>query len=231
LVCRADDTAGAATYGAGMNLAVAMTATAERRGARPALRQGDATLSYRRLERSAARLAALLERRGVEVGDPVLVLLPDVLELGIVYQGVLRAGAVLVLVEADADEATVVDGLRRSRARLICAWHGRAESAEAAAAAVGADCLFVTPGELDRLLARVAPSSSVRDRAGSDPAVMLPSADGAGAIITHDELAREAAALARDDAAPACRDLRGRVGALTAAAMTGACLVLPLAGG
>jgi long-chain acyl-CoA synthetase len=231
LVRRADDTAGAATYGAGMNLAVAMTATAERRGARPALRHGDETLTYRRLERSAARLAALLERRGVTPGDRVLVLIPEVLELGIVYQGVLRAGAVLALVDADADEATVVDGLRSSRARLICAWHGRAESAEAAASAVGADCLFVTPGELDRLLARVSPSPSVRDRAGSDPAVMLPSLDGGPTIMTHDDLAREAAVLAKDDAAPAFGDLRDRVCALAAAAVTGACLALPLAAG
>jgi long-chain acyl-CoA synthetase len=213
-----------------MNLAVAMTATADRRGARPALRHGDAMLTYRRLERSAARLAALLEERGVEAGDRVLVLLPDVLELGIVYQGVLRAGAVLVLVDADADEASVVHGLTQSRAKLICAWHGRAESAEAAAASVGADCLFVTPGELDRLLARVTPSTSVRERAGSDAAVIIPSADGGATVMTHDELAREAAALAERAAAPAFDDARSRVRALTAAAMAGACLVLPLAG-
>jgi long-chain acyl-CoA synthetase len=214
-----------------MNLAVAMTATAERRGAKPALRHGDAILTYRRLERSSARLAALLERRGVTAGDRVLVLIPEVLELGIVYQGVLRAGAVLALIEADADEATVVDGLRHSRARLICAWHGRAEAAEAAAAVIGVDCLFVTPGELDRLLARVTPSQSVRDRAGSDPAVMLPSPDGGATIMTHDELTREAAALAEGDAAPAFGDLRDSVCALAAAAVTGACLVLPLAAG
>jgi long-chain acyl-CoA synthetase len=213
-----------------MNLAVAMTATADRRGARPALRRGDATLTYRRLERSAARLAALLEERGVQAGDRVLVLLPDVLELGIVYQGVLRAGAVLVLVDADADEATVVHGLTQSRAKLVCAWHGRAESAEAAAASVGADCLFVTPGELDRLLARVTPSTSVRERAGSDPAVIFPSARGGATIMTHDELAREAAALAEVSAAPTFDDGRSRVRALTAA-MAGACLVLPLAAG
>jgi long-chain acyl-CoA synthetase len=214
-----------------MNLAVAMTATAERRGARPALRHGDATLTYRRLERSSARLAAVLERRGVRAGDAVLVLIPEVLELGIVCQGVLRAGAVLALIDADADEAVVVDGLRHSRARLICAWHGRAESAEAAAAVVGVDCLFVPPGELDRLLARVSPSPSVRDRAGSDPAVMIPSPNGGATIMTHDQLARRAALLAEDEAAPAFGDLRDRVCALAAAAVTGACLVLPLAPG
>src|ERR1041385_4950919 len=48
-------------------------------------------MSYRALDTASARVAGLLAQRGVEPGDRVGVMLPNVPEFAVVYYGVLRA--------------------------------------------------------------------------------------------------------------------------------------------
>ncbi len=50
-------------------------------------------LTYRRLERASAVLAAHLQRRGIQPGDRVVLALPNGLEFPIAYYGILKAGA------------------------------------------------------------------------------------------------------------------------------------------
>src|SRR4051812_25691246 len=62
------------------NLAWTLTETARRHPGRTALRLDDIRLTYRTLDDAAARMAAMLRRRGVEPGDRVGLILPNVPE-------------------------------------------------------------------------------------------------------------------------------------------------------
>jgi acyl-CoA synthetase (AMP-forming)/AMP-acid ligase II len=52
-------------------------------------------LTYGELEDRSARLAGLLREKGIEVGDRVGVMLPNVPDFPVAYYGVLRAGAIV----------------------------------------------------------------------------------------------------------------------------------------
>jgi long-chain acyl-CoA synthetase len=72
-----------------MNLASMLSRTAERSGDRPAVRLGEATMTYRELDETSARVAGLLSDRGIQPGDRVGVMLPNTPEFALVYYGVL----------------------------------------------------------------------------------------------------------------------------------------------
>ena len=78
------------------NLASVLAETAVRAPQRAAIRLGEAELSYGELDERSARLATLLAEHGLEPGDRVGVMLPNVPEFPIAYYGVLRAGGVVV---------------------------------------------------------------------------------------------------------------------------------------
>ncbi len=80
----------------GLNLASMLTASAERAPDSPAIRLGEAELSYADLDDRSARLATLLHERGLATGDRIGIMLPNVPEFPISYYGVLRAGGVVV---------------------------------------------------------------------------------------------------------------------------------------
>jgi long-chain acyl-CoA synthetase len=164
-----------------MDLSAKLVESARRFGSRTAL------------GRASARVCALLAQRGIVAGEPVAVMLPGVPELAVVYYGVLRAGAIVVPVDTALGKDEVAQYMTESGARLLFAWHEVAEQAEAGAEAAGGDCLFVTPGEFERLLARSAPDYDVRERAPGDIALMLYAHGERGewtrTDLTHAELA------------------------------------------
>ena len=55
-----------------------------------------ATLTYRRLDALSASFAAWLEALGLERGDRVAVMMPNVLQYPVAVDGILRAGMVVV---------------------------------------------------------------------------------------------------------------------------------------
>ena len=79
-----------------MNLASILSASAERSPDSPAIRLGEVELSYAELDDRSARLATLLREKGMQPGDRVGVMLPNVPEFPVSYYGVLRAGGVVV---------------------------------------------------------------------------------------------------------------------------------------
>ena len=79
-----------------MNLATNLVEAARRHPQRDALLLDDHSLTYSQLDDATARVAGLLRARGIEPGDRVGVMLPNVPEFAIAYYGVLRAGAVVV---------------------------------------------------------------------------------------------------------------------------------------
>ena len=71
----------------GTNLASIVTESAARDAAAAAIRLGERTLTYGELDDRAARLATLLREHGLEPGDRVGVMLPNVPEFPIAYYG------------------------------------------------------------------------------------------------------------------------------------------------
>ena len=78
------------------NLAHNLTTSAHRDPNGPALRIEDAVITYAELDEATARVAGLLRERGLEPGDRVGVMLPNVPQFAFAYYGVLRAGGVVV---------------------------------------------------------------------------------------------------------------------------------------
>jgi long-chain acyl-CoA synthetase len=79
-----------------MNLASNLTATAGRHGGRTALALGDSEVSYVELEAASAKVAGMLLARGLQPGDRVGVMLPNVPQFAMAYYGVLRMGGIVV---------------------------------------------------------------------------------------------------------------------------------------
>jgi long-chain acyl-CoA synthetase len=176
-----------------VNLAANLTASAEVFAGKTALKLDDWSLSYRAVDAASARVAGLLRQRSVGPGDRVGLMLPNVPQFAVVYYGILRAGAVVVLISALCEQHDVAFLLADSGAGLLLAWHGLAEEAEAGARGPGSDCLFVTPREFDRLLSAAEPVREVGEREPDDVAVIRYAHSGERQELGHAELARRVA--------------------------------------
>jgi long-chain acyl-CoA synthetase len=179
------------------NLASNLCETARRAGDRPALRLGDAVVSYDALEDASARVSELLRARGVEPGDRVGLMLPNVPQFAFAYYGVLRAGGVVVPMNVLLKQREVSFYLSDSGAEVLLAWHACADAAEAGASDAGVDCLVVRPGAFAELLGAVpAPAGDAEPRVGDDTAVILYTSGTTGkpkgAELTHANLTRNA---------------------------------------
>src|SRR5436305_2455893 len=134
------------------NLAQLLTETASRYGQRPALKLDDTVVTYDALNDGAAAVAGLLKERGLEPGDPVGVMLPNVPYFGLVYYGILRAGGVVVPMNVLLKPREVHFYLSDPGAKHIFAWHEVASAAETGAQEAGAETIIVKPGEFEQLL-------------------------------------------------------------------------------
>jgi long-chain acyl-CoA synthetase len=161
---------------------------------RPALRLDDVVVSYGRLDELTAQLAGLLRARGIEAGDRVGVMLPNVPEFAVAYYGVLRAGATVVPMNVLLKRREVGFYLSNPEAKLLIAWHGFAEQALAGAEEAGVECLLVEPAEFERQLADADAVEEVTQRSGDDTAVILYTSGTTGtpkgAELTHSNLKR-----------------------------------------
>ncbi len=174
------------------NLAQLLTETAAKYGERPALKLDDTVVTYDMLNEGATRVAGLLKERGLEPGDRVGIMLPNVPYFGPAYYGVLRAGSVVVPVNVLLSAREVAFYLADSGAKFLLAWHGFADAAMEGAQAAGAETIIVTPGDFEQLLADASPAPEDVERDGSDTAVILytsgTSGTPKGAELTHANL-------------------------------------------
>ena len=157
----------------GLNLASLLTESAERTPDAPAIRLGDLELTYGELHDRSARLATLLREKGLEPGDRVGVMLPNVPEFPVAYYGVLRAGCVVVPMNVLLKRREIAFYLEDSGAKLLLAWHGFLEEARDGAADAGAELVEVEPTAFAAALADLAsgapyPPMEGEKRTGTD---------------------------------------------------------------
>src|SRR3954466_12036837 len=179
-----------------MNLASLLTDTAAEHGDDAALKLDDATVTYAMLDEGSARVAALLRDKGLEPGDRVGIMLPNVPYFAVAYYGVLRAGGVVVPMNVLLKGREVKFYLEDPGAKVVFAWHDFADAAQQGAEEAGAEVIVVKPGEFEQLLGEAEPERDVVDRDGSDTAVILYTSGTTGkpkgAELTHDNMLKNA---------------------------------------
>jgi long-chain acyl-CoA synthetase len=180
----------------GMNLASIVTDSAATAPAEAAVRLGGLELTYAELDDRSARLAALLREKGLQRGDRVGVMLPNVLEFPISYYGVLRAGGVVVPMNVLLKRREIAFYLEDSGAQLLLAWHGFAEEAQTGADEAGVELIEVEPEAFAELLGDHEPDTEVAQTGEADTAVILYTSGTTGkpkgAELTHFNLTRNA---------------------------------------
>ncbi|HXV93428.1 MAG TPA: long-chain fatty acid--CoA ligase [Pseudonocardia sp.] len=222
------------------NLAQNLLDTAEAHGDRPALRMDDYTLTYRHLRDEAAQVAAFLRSRGVEPGDRVGLVLPNVMSFPVLFYGALLAGAAVVPMNPLLKAREIEYYLQDSGTRLVFAIPQAADAAAEAARATGIESVAVDPGRPDAAMAGPQDLIGAAERADGDLAVILYTSGTTGrpkgAELTHANLDRNARTtnrtlleLTTDDVVMGCLPLFhvfGLTCALNASVVAGACLTL-----
>jgi long-chain acyl-CoA synthetase len=174
------------------NLATNLIETARRSPDQTAFKLDDVELSYAMLDEGSRRVAALLKQKGLEPGDRVGLMLPNVPYFPAIYYGILRAGGVVVPMNVLLKGREVSFYLGDPGAKLLFAWHDFAEAAEQGASEAGAEVILVKPGEFEQLLAAQQPEPGVAERSGDDTAVILYTSGTTGkpkgAELTHANL-------------------------------------------
>jgi len=180
----------------GLNLASTITERAAADPAAVAVRLADLELTYAELDDRSARLAAALRQKGLQRGDRVGVMLPNVLEFPIAYYGVLRAGGVVVPMNVLLKQREIAFYLEDSGAKLLLAWHGFGTDAREGAAAAGAELVEVEPQSFAELLDEQKPETELAGTEEGDTAVILYTSGTTGkpkgAELTHFNLSRNA---------------------------------------
>jgi long-chain acyl-CoA synthetase len=163
---------------------------------RPAVRMDDLVLTYAQLRDAAGRMSTLLASAGIEPGDRVGLMLPNVPAFPIAFYGALAAGAVVVPMNPLLKSREVGYYLSDSGARVVLAWHTAAGEAAKGAADAGAQAIAVTAPDLADLLAEHAPATEQAGRGNDDDAVILYTSGTTGkpkgAELTHANLVRNA---------------------------------------
>jgi long-chain acyl-CoA synthetase len=178
------------------NLATVLTDTAEQHSDQTAIKLDDFEITFEQLNDASARAAALLKDKGLEPGDRVGIMLPNVPQFAVVYYGVLRAGGVAVPMNPMLKKREAGFYLEDPEAKFLFAWHECAEAAEQAAVDAGAELILVEPGEFEQLLGEHEPDFDVLDREDDDTAVILytsgTTGQPKGAELTHSNLLKNA---------------------------------------
>jgi long-chain acyl-CoA synthetase len=221
------------------NLALDLREAAQMYPDRAAVRLDEEVISYALLDELSARVAGWLRERGLRPGDPVGVMLPNVVPFPVVYYGVLRAGGAVVPMNPLLKCREVAHYLGDSGARLVIAWETVASEAQAGAQAAGASAVIIGGSSLGSV-SQWPLSPDVARRGDDDTAVILYTSGTTGtpkgAELTHANMRRNASvtattllALGPDDVVMGCLPLFhsfGQTCGLNAAMLSGACLTL-----
>ena len=221
------------------NLATNLKDAARQYPDRLAVRLDDTVISYAELDALTARVAGRLRDRGVEAGDRIAIMLPNVPAFVVLYYGVLRAGATVVPMNPLLKSREVRHHLSDSGAKVVFAWHTAASEAAAGASELDAETVTITADALDEI-ASWPLDAEFAMREDDDTAVILYTSGTTGtpkgAQLTHANLRANAAISAsslfgvtQDDVIMGCLPLFhafGQTCALNVAVLAGAGLTL-----
>jgi long-chain acyl-CoA synthetase len=178
------------------NLASILTDSAAKFGDRLAIKLDDVEFNYALLDQAAARVAAMLKAKGLQPGDRVGIMLPNVPYFPVAYYGVLRAGGVVVPMNVLLKAREVGFYLKDPDAKILFAWHDFLDAAQTGADEAGAEVINVKPGEIEPLIFEHEPDFDVAPVADDDTAVILytsgTTGQPKGAELTHANLKRNA---------------------------------------
>ncbi|GAB3302975.1 AMP-binding protein [Epidermidibacterium keratini] len=170
------------------NLATNLTEAAGQYADRAAIRMDDVVLTYAELDDLSSRVAGWLRERGVQPGDRVGLMMPNVPAFPVIYYGIVRAGAAVVPMNPLLKGREVEHYLGDSGATLAFAWESAADEAKAGAEAVGSEAVSVGADSLAEIGSWPA-DPEVADRADDDTAVILYTSGTTGtpkgAQLTH----------------------------------------------
>ena len=107
-----------------MNLNHYLDQTASERGTETAIRYPGGEVTYKNLLEAVRRLARGLHSIGIERGDRVAVMLPNLPQFPIVFYALLRLGAVVVPVNMMYKRRETIGLLEDSEAKALIAWQG-----------------------------------------------------------------------------------------------------------
>ncbi|HXO24470.1 MAG TPA: long-chain fatty acid--CoA ligase [Streptosporangiaceae bacterium] len=168
---------------------------------RAALRMDDLVLSYAQLREAAGRMSTLLAGLGVEPGDRVGLMLPNVPAFPVAFYGALAGGAVVVPMNPLLKSREVSYYLGDSGAKVIIAWNAAAGEAAKGAADAGAELIVAETPDLSSQLEEVSAAPGASARGDLDDAVILYTSGTTGrpkgAELTHAGLVSNAEISAR----------------------------------
>jgi len=219
-----------------VNVAGVLRQLAIRHPARIALRAGNRQVSYRELDAASGRVAELLREGGLQPGERVLLLLPNVPEFAAAYYGVLRAGGVAVPLDPFLTRTEISAILQDAEGGRLFVWRDLQRSAPAS---IGLTVFVLAPGSCFDVAAFDAEGAPPVAVDPSDPAVILytsgTTGQAKGTVLTHENLTGNAAAAAERlgfragdvvlAALPLCHAF-GQTCGLNAVVCSGACLLM-----
>ena len=174
------------------NLAEMLHDTVSRHGDRIALRLDDVALPYAVLDQGSARVAGMLAGMGVQAGDRVGLMMPNVPYFPFAFFGALRLGAIVVPMNPLLKEREVAFHMGDSGAKVLLAWHGFASAAEPGAAQAGAEFVPVEPGQIEQRLGAADPIEEIAATEDGETALILYTSGTTGkpkgAQLTHGNL-------------------------------------------
>src|SRR3954453_9200107 len=131
------------------NLARILTDTAPKHGDRTAFKLDDIELTYSMLDEASQRVAALLEAKGLQAGDRVGLMLPNLPYFPTIYYGVLRAGGTVVPMNVLLKGREVAYSLGDPGAKLLFAWPDFAEPVAEGSEPPGVECILASTAYSD----------------------------------------------------------------------------------
>lgn len=183
-----------------LSIATILAESARRYPDKEALILGETRLTYRQVWGMSLRYAAVLRQDGVQPGDRVAVLIPNIPHFVFAYYGALALGATVVpvhaLLKADEIAYTLTDS---ECVALITAAPLLPEAAKGAELAnvalysvLDSDADFSEVARIDQLAMQVEPIDRIVPRAPQDEAVILYTSGTTGkpkgAVLTHDNM-------------------------------------------
>ncbi len=177
-----------------LNLGSILYGSADQRPDHPALRLGEREITYRELDRAARGVARALRARGLEPGDRVALMIPNVPEFTIAYFGILYAGCAVVPLNVLLSAPEVAYHLQDSGAKLLF-FHPLFDAPARQGAEQAGVAAVTAGGESEESLAALAagePLQSLHATTPVDTAVILYTSGTTGkpkgAELTHSNL-------------------------------------------